>query len=232
MKNLMLLLFFIPIVNTISQEISVSSYKMNIGESSYIDSITIYNKGAGLLLIDSIYCKYTNFLVNYDPIGEWVHLEDFSQSRNIIEIQPIDSIQLRIVFAAVPVTQSNYTQIDTMYFYNNSKNMNILPMEITSTMITEVADDHDPSINSKLYQNYPNPFNPTTKIRYSIPYGGSTTIKIFDMLGREVKTLLNEYKDSGDYEIELLADKLSNGIYYYRIVNGNYSETKKMVLLK
>lgn len=83
----------------------------------------------------------------------------------------------------------------------------------------------------KLFQNYPNPFNPTTTIKYSIPYSERVMIKVYDLLGREIKTLLNDYKNAGTYEIEFNASNFASGIYFYRIISGNYYETKKMILL-
>ena len=83
-----------------------------------------------------------------------------------------------------------------------------------------------------LRQNYPNPFNPNTKIRYEIPRESKVVIKIFDILGAEVQTLLNEEKKPGVYEIELNTQSLPSGIYIYRIVAGEFAETKKMVLMK
>lgn len=83
-----------------------------------------------------------------------------------------------------------------------------------------------------LRQNYPNPFNPNTKIRYQIPKESKVIIKIFDILGAELLTLIEEEKKPGVYEIELNTQSLSSGIYIYRIVAGNFVETKKMVLVK
>ncbi len=84
----------------------------------------------------------------------------------------------------------------------------------------------------KLLQNYPNPFNPSTKIKYSIPEGGRVVVNVFDILGKEVITLTNEYKDAGNYEVEFNAGNLSSGVYFYKIASGSYSEIKKMVLLR
>lgn len=84
----------------------------------------------------------------------------------------------------------------------------------------------------ELYQNYPNPFNPNTKIKFSIPRSDKVTIKLFDILGREINTLLNEYKNAGTYEIIFNGTGLNSGIYFYRINAGTYSNTKKMILLK
>ncbi|MDP3148904.1 MAG: T9SS type A sorting domain-containing protein [Ignavibacteria bacterium] len=83
-----------------------------------------------------------------------------------------------------------------------------------------------------LYQNFPNPFNPTTTIKYDIPKEGLVTIKIFDILGREVETLVNEEKPAGKYQITFNAKKLSSGIYFYSIKTGDYIKTLKSILLK
>jgi subtilisin family serine protease len=84
----------------------------------------------------------------------------------------------------------------------------------------------------ELYNNYPNPFNPTTVIKYQLSQEGFVTLKIYDVLGREVQTLVNKEQDAGIYQVQLKADNLSSGVYFYRIKAGNFVETKKMILLK
>jgi hypothetical protein len=84
----------------------------------------------------------------------------------------------------------------------------------------------------KLLQNYPNPFNPSTTIRYNIPQLSFVTLKVYDVLGNEIETLVNEEKPIGNYEIEFNANNLSSGIYFYQIKADSYVETKKMILLK
>jgi len=83
-----------------------------------------------------------------------------------------------------------------------------------------------------LNQNYPNPFNPSTVISYSIPKNEFVTLKVFDAIGREVTTLVNENETAGNYEITFDASQLSTGIYFYRIEAGEYTVTKKMLLIK
>ncbi|OGU34929.1 MAG: hypothetical protein A2068_00800 [Ignavibacteria bacterium GWB2_35_6b] len=87
-----------------------------------------------------------------------------------------------------------------------------------------------------LHQNYPNPFNPVTKISFAIPVVTAnfavTTLKIYDVLGREIKKLVNEYKQPGTYEIEFDASFLSSGVYFYKLQSGNFSAIRKMVLIK
>jgi hypothetical protein len=84
----------------------------------------------------------------------------------------------------------------------------------------------------KLEQNYPNPFNPSTTIQFSLEKAGMTKLTIYDILGRELTTLLNERKDAGTYEVTFNATNYASGIYYYKLQNDNMVQTKKMMLLK
>jgi streptogramin lyase len=83
-----------------------------------------------------------------------------------------------------------------------------------------------------LEQNYPNPFNPSTTISWQVPVGSHQTLKVYDLLGREVATLVDEYKPAGSYEIQFDSSNLSSGVYIYRLTAGNFSSTNKMTLLK
>ncbi len=87
-----------------------------------------------------------------------------------------------------------------------------------------------------LYQNFPNPFNPSTVIRYQIPEAGLVTLKVFDILGRQVEVLVNEFKKTDVYEVNFNASKYASGVYFYQLSAtggaGSYMETKKMILIK
>jgi hypothetical protein len=83
-----------------------------------------------------------------------------------------------------------------------------------------------------LTNSFPTPFNPSTKIRYSVPQSSNVVIKVFDILGNEIETLINENKNTGTYEITWYAENLPSGVYFYRIQAGSFVETKKMVLMK
>ena len=83
-----------------------------------------------------------------------------------------------------------------------------------------------------MFQNYPNPFNPTTSISFQIPSSSSVTLKVYDVLGNEISTLVSEEKPAGSYKVEFYANKLNAGFYFYQLKTENYIETKKMVLLK
>ena len=84
----------------------------------------------------------------------------------------------------------------------------------------------------KLSQNYPNPFNPETVIKYSVSSQGYTTLKMFNLLGKEIATLADEYKHAGDYEVKFSGVNLPSGVYFYTLRSGNFSETKKLMLIK
>jgi hypothetical protein len=103
------------------------------------------------------------------------------------------------------------------------------------SMITLVADG---SLNGtrptklSLSQNYPNPFNPSTIINYQLPVNSFVTVKIFDLLGREVQTLINKLESAGNHSAIFNAGNLTSGVYFYQLKAGNFVNTKKLILLK
>ena len=97
---------------------------------------------------------------------------------------------------------------------------------------TSVKDNSIKEFNYSLYQNYPNPFNPVTTIRFQLPESEKVELKIYDMLGREVKTLYNKIAPAGIVDVDFNADNLASGVYIYRIKAGNYIASKKLMLIK
>ncbi|MDZ7766498.1 MAG: T9SS type A sorting domain-containing protein [Melioribacteraceae bacterium] len=94
------------------------------------------------------------------------------------------------------------------------------------------VDDEETLVDYSLEQNYPNPFNPTTVINYSVPLESKVKLIVYDVLGKEIAKLVNEEKSAGSYKVEFDASSLSSGIYFYTLTAGNFSETRKMMLLK
>ena len=110
------------------------------------------------------------------------------------------------------------------------------PSPAKSTAVKENSSQNSPETFS-LYQNYPNPFNPTTKIKYSIPfvetgYIPSVQLKVYDILGREIATLVNKKQQPGNYEVDFNGTDLPSGIYIYKLRMGDFLQTKKMTLIK
>jgi len=110
--------------------------------------------------------------------------------------------------------------------------------DATSTRVKglplEKVSNQNKILSYKLEQNHPNPFNPSTKIKYSIKEPGLVTLKIYDLLGREIVTLVNEPKQAGEYEVEFDAVRygLSSGVYLYQLTSGSFTSIKKLVLMK
>ncbi len=97
---------------------------------------------------------------------------------------------------------------------------------------TSVESQKESPYNFSLEQNYPNPFNPSTKITWQSLVAGHQTLKVYDVLGNEVATLVDEYREAGRYEAPFDALKLSSGIYFYKLQIGSFIQSKKMILLK
>ena len=107
--------------------------------------------------------------------------------------------------------------------------------EAISNIVTDVKEGKkSEEIPSRfgLKQNYPNPFNPETNISFSIPEKSFVSLKVYDMLGKEVDTIVNETKSIGEYEVNFNASKLTSGVYFYRLSTANLSDTKQMILIK
>ncbi len=102
----------------------------------------------------------------------------------------------------------------------------------SQSVLTDVEEDETIPSTFKIEQNYPNPFNPSTIIRFSVPENSNVTLIVYDILGNEITTLLNEDKDAGWYNIRFDASGLASGVYIYRITADNFISTKKMTLLK
>jgi hypothetical protein len=184
-----------------------------------------------------INCTQVNpfFWFSGDPVGNigWINNSEddlrniISSGRFTLEVnRPIDIWVGYIVgqgtsaLNSVTVTR-NYVQNAQAYFNNN----------FTNGTVSDV-DDFSIVTGYNLYQNFPNPFNPSTKIIWQSPVAGHQTLKVFDVLGNEVATLVNEFRNAGSFEIDFNASQLASGIYFYRLSAGSFVQTKKMILLK
>lgn len=107
----------------------------------------------------------------------------------------------------------------------------ILKYVYSSTGIKNLSDNSNPDIFT-LYQNYPNPFNPVTKISYELRFKNYVFLKVYDLLGNEISTLINEKQNAGIYSVNFNGNNLSSGVYFYELKVGEYSQIKKMLLIK
>ena len=184
------------------------------------------------LIIDPYF--WSSFLTNSDSsVYHFSNLPDFTKIRSyeIICAGWVDSVWFSNEKGMYRRVSDYYWQCGiSSDFYTRNVELIDGPNSINQDYLN-IPD------NFTLYQNYPNPFNPTTKIKYEIPDQARNnisivTLKVYDILGREVSTLVNEEKPVGEYEVEFSGSGLTSGIYFYMLQSGEYVETKKMVLLK
>lgn len=137
------------------------------------------------------------------------------------------------------------TNTDANGNFSYSTNMNIDAIAVTATdfegntsnfarlnVLTDVENEKNIPTEFSLSQNYPNPFNPRTIIKYTIGNTEFVSLKVYDVLGNEVATLFDDYREAGRYEVIFDASRLSSGVYYYKIITDNFTQTKKMQLIK
>ncbi|MCK9211828.1 MAG: T9SS type A sorting domain-containing protein [Ignavibacteriaceae bacterium] len=126
----------------------------------------------------------------------------------------------------VPLLRLSYTGALNLYFVFGSKSNN------TATRINERQNDRTVPTKFSLSRNYPNPFNPSTTISWQLAASSFVTLKVYDVLGKEVATLVNNELQAGTYSVNFDASNLSSGTYFYELRAGNFIQTKKMLLLK
>jgi len=158
----------------------------------------------------------TEHQVNFtSPVqSEWVSLDiPLSEFTGLTGRQNI----AQYILVGQP-TGSTTVYVDNVYFYNFTTDVK----EISGVVPSDFT----------LEQNYPNPFNPSTKISFSLPEAGNVTLKVYNLLGQEVATVLNQFMNSGRFEVNFDASELPSGIYTYSLSSGNFNSVKKMMLIK
>jgi hypothetical protein len=158
----------------------------------------------------------------------WLSLSPEEGSLSSNESEIID-----VIFNSEGLTANQlYTGYITVTSNDIQNPFVIIPVTLFTGKASSVQNQDGVPENYSLEQNYPNPFNPSTTIKYSIPSSGYITLKVFDVLGNEIATLVNEEKPAGTYKVEFEAESFSSGIYFYKLLAGDFIETKKMILLK
>jgi Secretion system C-terminal sorting domain len=127
-----------------------------------------------------------------------------------------------------------YAAVGYTYSFGAGSNPNIYFIKTDANGLISDVEDHNNGneIRFELKQNYPNPFNPSTIIQYAVSSRQFVSLKVFDVLGNEIETLVNEEKPSGTYEVTWYANNLPSGVYFYQLKAGSFIESKKMILMK
>lgn len=156
--------------------------------------------------------------------------------RRVENNQPILALANMVLFKARLIVLRISNQISAVTYNNLNYSTDgvidlIADLDRPGSPITTLEEALTPK-SYNLMQNYPNPFNPSTTIEYSIPSGSFVSLKIYDMAGKEVSTLVSKQQELGTYIVDWNASNLSSGVYFYRLNAGNFTETKKMILAK
>lgn len=163
---------------------------------------------------DGFYFKF--IVVKYNPAGvfDWEYVYDFNVNGKAMSIRPDGN---GYVYAAGEAETS-------------AGDVDLFAVKISKT--TDVQTELTLPSDYELSQNYPNPFNPNTRIRYQLPISGHIVLKVHDILGNEIATLVNEEKPAGIYEADFNGENLNSGIYFFTLNAGSFKQTKKIVLIK
>jgi len=137
----------------------------------------------------------------------------------------------------VKVMNSVNNQMYSFYFYRQPTGVvfdpnNEIVIKTASLVVGINENEGQIPANYELKQNYPNPFNPVTNIDYSIPKNSEVKLTVYDMTGKEVSVLVSEFKQAGRYTVSFNAVKKASGVYYYKLQAGDFTEVKKMILVK
>ncbi|HZW38115.1 MAG TPA: family 10 glycosylhydrolase [Ignavibacteriaceae bacterium] len=136
-----------------------------------------------------------------------------------------------VTFYNLVVNKNHFWRVSASNQYGISVWSSVRGFKTPATSENEEEEIIKPN-EYRLSQNYPNPFNPITNIKYTIKQASRVTLKLFNVLGNEVKTLVDEYKSAGQYEVQLNAENIPSGVYFYKIVAGDFTDTKKLIIMK
>ncbi len=158
---------------------------------------------------------------------------DFSPNVYINGEGPSSSYQWGPYDQLFDIPAVSYPIENEIKFTSPARSVQMIMIEGGSNYISAIDETSSEMIHSyHLSQNYPNPFNPSTLISYQLPASTLVVLKVFDVIGREIETLVNEHQNAGNHSVKFDASNLPSGVYFYRIETGKYRDTRKLLLLK
>ena len=214
-----------------------------IAPAKFLGDLTAYNQGTLKFDLKNTYDNGQDLLWNYGNVI--ISSSNSTANKNVVPLQYYSewtSFTIPLTDSVWGQTESGWDslladvteitiQMDAQWnYYDKSALDNFSISPFSSDVEPELNDDYLRDFS--LSQNFPNPFNPTTKLRYSIPHISNVEIKVYDILGNEIETLVNEEKPAGTYELTWNAANLPSGVYCYQLKAGDFIQTIKMILLK
>jgi len=207
-----------------------SSFVTALGNTLASYSLTSLNFGVlhvGTTQVDSLTVRNTGSVVNLVISGIASTDSEFAVSPQSATIVPGGS---QVFAVSAHPTQSQPVSGYLLFTVNTAEGLDSVAVQISG--VTDVVPNPNLPTQFSLNQNYPNPFNPSTIITFALPTSSYVTLKIYDILGREIATIVNEQRSAGEYREKFAADNLPSGLYIYRLRAGGFSQTGKMMLLK
>ncbi len=218
----------------------------NENNSNFADTTWLINKSSEILMVDSVinnrgYAYTFDILFSDNSSHRYILMQNYIDTV-AFSVNPDDSI--RIILSnpdLCPLCDGGGIEVftDSLQIFTNSKTNSVLLLSIIGDGTLDTENIEYGNLKFSLQQNYPNPFNPSTTIKYSIPVETLratseqiVTLKVYDILGREVATLVNKAQKAGNYEAKFDASELTTGIYFYTLQAGKYRATNKMLLVK
>lgn len=211
--------------DSLAQEITVSRIWVDFyGSVSWSDQNPV-ESGALIQVFDSDSTLCGEFTVTTNGVYGFIavfgddsltpDIDEGAQEGDLLFFE-INGVPAQILYGGNPVWSQQHLKVH---------------ISLVSTE-TKIENENRIPLSFELSQNYPNPFNPITKINFSIPMKSQVRLIIYNILGQEIETLINEYREPGRYVVDWNANKFPNGIYLYRLKAGDYVETKKLILQK
>jgi hypothetical protein len=203
-----------------------------------VSPLNIYPGDGGTF---SIPVYYTDYLANisYDGGQTWSPENIFPLKNRQNVLETFLSLNKKLSYDEITgkIRADYFYIVDEIpglsyWLQNSPSDSNAWYYDSMVLFTTPVSSENMPVFSYSLSQNYPNPFNPLTKINYSLALSGKAIVKIYDILGREIRTLVNEYKQAGTHTVEFNATELASGVYIYQLGAGEYLNSKKMLLVK
>ena len=237
----LLLIFAIPFIQSYAQDIEVIRGDSVINGSPG-DELVLYAHIKNISAVDQVV-----FLVRSEETipADWTsslcfgdlcfppNLDSVATDAgfSLEPVHPGDTIETSVHFFTSAASQgTGHVQIQIGSAHNPDART-IINLTASTEPSAVVKEDNEIK-DFKIYQNYPNPFNPSTKISFVIPQRSNVSLKVYNITGTEIATLVNEVKDPGAYSINFNAEKLSSGVYFYKITAGKFSSVRKMILIK
>lgn len=209
-----------PIISAFTQEPFVQDLIGDELVPGYIEIYRSNNIEGGYMDIDDI------SIIKYNSPYSWLTLQNNNKT-----IKPNESDAAQLTFSSGDLEPGVYTA--NMRVITNNDGQNSFEIPVTLNIASNVSnEDNQIADTFELDQNYPNPFNPSTNISFTLPDVSEVNLQVYDMLGRSVATLVDGRLNAGKHEISFDANALASGMYVYTIQAGNYTSTKRMLLLK